>query len=129
MQDLYKFSMDGLVFSQQVFPGANEAGVAAYLLGCIRDDELAEGVSVYIGRVIPLRIDINIDTLLADIQNDLSEFISHGLNITLTDKIHLQEYISKYIMDRNPGLHETKYVGSVWVNREFVNKHKLTMQR
>lgn len=120
MQDLFKYAMDGLVYSSQAYTTPNTAALAAYLGGNINESELEEGVSVYIGKVTPINLNINMDTILEDIQNGLSEFVPSGLNITYGDKAHLKEYLTKFIMDRNPYLYETTYIGSILVNRQFV---------
>lgn len=129
MKEFFKYSLDGLIYSQTIYNNPTEAAVGAYLQGGVDQTDLINGVTIYIGRLVPLRININIDNLLDDIRNDLSEYASGGrLYISAADKMQLQDYISNFIMERNANMYDIHYIGNVLLNRNLLQNHAQSLK-
>lgn len=120
---MYKYSIDGLDYSVKSFADINQAAVAAYLSGAINETDILSGVNVYIGQILPISLRLDINTLLTDIQNDLSEFAIGRLNITHADKLLLSKMIQDFILERNPNLSEIRCIGQVHVNKRYLESY------
>jgi hypothetical protein len=117
---MFKYSIDGLDYSAKSFPDVNKAAVGAYLSGSIGETDILSGVNVYIGQVFPISLRLDINTLITDIQNDLSEFAIGRLNITHADKQLLSTMIQDFILERNPNLSEIRCIGQIHVNKRYL---------
>lgn len=119
---MYKYSIDGLDYSVKSFSDINQAAVGAYLSGAINETDILSGVNVYIGQILPISLRLDINTLLGDIQNDLSEFAIGRLNITHADKLLLSQMIQDFILERNPNLSEIHCIGQIHVNKRYLEQ-------
>lgn len=118
MEEQYKYSLDGLNYSQQSFPGPNEAAYGAYLAGVLSPNDITNGISLCIGKVNPVKLNINIDNLLADIRNDL-DYDFH-LQISPADKLQLQDEITQFLLKRNPNMFTIQYCCNIFVTALFL---------
>jgi hypothetical protein len=117
---MYKYSVDGLDYSANSYAEIDKAAVGAFISGAISEADIMNGVNVYIGQVLPINLRFDVNTLLTDIQNDLSEFAIGRLNITHADKILLSNMIQDFILERNPNLSEIRCIGQIHVNKRYL---------